>query len=193
MSLFSNLLYRLKRLVGLRGNRVYLAGPDVFFEDAPEHFARLQKMCAERGLVGVVPSDGGLSKGLAGTGPEIAHRIYLANIDLIRSCDAVLANLMPFRNHTEPDSGTVFEVGFGIALGKPVYGYLPGAHEHYEDKIKSYFGCQMKGDLPFCERYGFLIESFQQPLNLMLSRSTPLYQEAVYALDDLAKNLLQPA
>ena len=48
---------------------------------------------------------------------EIARHIYVSNVDLIRNCDAVLANMTPFRGDIEPDSGTVFEVGMAIAMG----------------------------------------------------------------------------
>ena len=165
-----------------RKKRIYLAGPDVFFENAEEHFSQLQALCAEHGFIGVPPSDGGLSKGQAGTGPEIAERIYRANIALIRDCDIVLANLTPFRNATIPDDGTVFEVGFAVALGIPVVGYLPYAEAYYEDKVMHYHGCVDKGGLPFDVHYGYLIESFQQPLNLMLSRSTAIFSDVGAAL-----------
>lgn len=46
-----------------------------------------------------------------------ANGIYHANLEMIRSADAVLANLNAFRG-IEPDSGTCFEVGFATALGK---------------------------------------------------------------------------
>jgi nucleoside 2-deoxyribosyltransferase len=53
---------------------------------------------------------------------EMARQIREANLDLIRRADAVIANLEPFRGF-EPDSGTVFEIGYARALGKQVIGY----------------------------------------------------------------------
>ena len=40
----------------------------------------------------------------------------------MRSCDAAVANLTPFRG-VSADAGTAFEVGFMRALGRPVLGY----------------------------------------------------------------------
>jgi nucleoside 2-deoxyribosyltransferase len=41
-------------------NRVYLAGPDVFYPDAAERAARLKEMCHKNGLEGVFPLDSGV-------------------------------------------------------------------------------------------------------------------------------------
>lgn len=54
--------------------RIYLAGPDLFFPDAAERYARLKAACAHAGLIGVEPNEG-LVHGLL-TGMEEARRIY---------------------------------------------------------------------------------------------------------------------
>jgi nucleoside 2-deoxyribosyltransferase len=173
--------------------KIYLAGPDVFMPDASARFEAMQAHCAALGLHGVRPSDGGLSGlslALAGTGDEIARRICAANIALIRDCDAVLANLMPFRNALEPDSGTVFEVGMAVALGKPVAGFLPDRHRRYEDKVIG--ACGVRRDaagLAWDAAHGFMIEEFGQPMNLMLSCSTALFGSFEEALAHLSSIL----
>ena len=170
--------------------KIYLAGPDVFFRNADAHFDALHARCTALGLRGVRPSDGGLSQGAEaaqGSGNEIAQRIYAANVALIRDCDAVLANLMPFRNLLEPDSGTVFEVGMAVALGKPVAGFVPDLGHTYEHKVARV--CGVKRDatgLAWDVSHGFMIEEFGQPMNLMLSRSTALFGSADEALVHLA-------
>ena len=172
---------------------IYLAGPDVFFRDAPAHFDALEARCAEHGLRGVRPSDGGLSlgsQGLSGTGDEIAERIYRANIELLKRCDALLANLMPFRNPLEPDSGTVFELGIAVALGKPVAGVVPRRALSYEHKIAAHCGVARDAQgLAWDEAFGFMVEEFGQPMNLMLARSTPLFERCEDALAHLARRL----
>jgi nucleoside 2-deoxyribosyltransferase len=166
--------------------QVYIAGPDVFFPDAAAHFDRLCESCAALGVRGVRPSDGGLSTGVALTGGDIAERIFRANLELIRSCDALLANLTPFRNALDPDSGTVFELGFAVALGKPVAAYFPGSERAYEDRIEAHCGCtrDLQGHA-WDARDGCLIESFGEPANLMLSRSTPIFATFDAALRNL--------
>lgn len=166
--------------------RIYLAGPDVFLENANEQFSRLKAICADRGLEGVSPLDGGVPLVDVGTGDETAEHIYQANIALIRGCDAVLANLMPFRGVLEPDSGTVFEWGYAVALNKPVAGYLPEAEIRYEDKVARHFGIQIKDGRPYCNDFRFLVETMGQPLNLMLARSGKIFSSAELALHHLA-------
>src|SRR5574343_1188559 len=97
--------------------KIYLAGPDVFRQDAGVWADEARRLCAQAGHVALIPLDGVETTALG---------IYLANIELIRSADAVVANLKPFRG-AEPDSGTCVEVGFALALGKRVVGYLAAA------------------------------------------------------------------
>ena len=170
--------------------RVYLAGPDVFFPEASRHFDALDAQCAAWGLCGVRPSDGGLSAGLGGSGGEVADRIYRANVALIASCDALLANLMPFRNALEPDSGTVFELGMAVALGKAVAGVVASCAEPYEAKVAAHCGITRDAaGLAWDATHGFMVEEFGQPLNLMLARSTPLFSSVDAALADLQRQL----
>ncbi|CAN5385142.1 hypothetical protein BH11PSE9_BH11PSE9_11260 [soil metagenome] len=175
--------------------RIYLAGPDVFFHAAALHFDELEARCAAHGLQGVRPSDGGLSQGghlqnAGGGGDDIAERIYRSNLELIRDCDALLANLMPFRNQLEPDSGTVFELGMAVALGKPVAGFVAGSDQRYEHKVAHHCGLQRAPDGSAWDQiFGFMIEEFGQPMNLMLARSTPLFETFDEALADLARRL----
>jgi nucleoside 2-deoxyribosyltransferase len=169
---------------------IYLAGPEVFFADSHTHFDALEALCVEHGVRGVRPSDGGLSKGVTGTGDEVAERIYRTNVELIRECDALLANLMPFRNALEPDSGTVFELGMAVALGKPVAAVVPALAHTYEAKVIEHCGITRDArGLAWDKAFGFMIEEFAQPLNLMLSRSTRLFVRCEDAITYLTKAL----
>ena len=103
--------------------RVYLAGPDVFLPDPVTRGATLKQICAAHGLVGVFPLDeldGGDPPALAEL--DLAYRIARRNELHIESCAALIANLTPFRGPSA-DVGTVFEVGFMRALGRPVFGW----------------------------------------------------------------------
>ncbi|MGN5478934.1 nucleoside 2-deoxyribosyltransferase [Cupriavidus basilensis] len=104
---------------------LYLAGFDVFREDALDWGKQLKAPCAEYGFEGLYPLDKQVPAGLHG--PEAARWIYDANIALIRQADMVMANLDDFRGPGEPDSGTAFEVGFAVALQKPVWGHFRDA------------------------------------------------------------------
>ncbi len=103
--------------------RVYLAGPDVFLPDPAAQGERLKAICARHRMVGVFPLDP-----LDGGDPEqwadlpLAERIARRNEAHILGCDMLVANLTPFRGPSA-DAGTVFELGFMRALGRPVSGW----------------------------------------------------------------------
>ena len=103
--------------------RVYLAGPDVFLPDPLARAVALKQICARHGLIGISPLDpldGGDPPEWA-TLPE-AFRIARRNEAHITSCAALIANLTPFRGPSA-DAGTVFELGYMRALGRPVCGW----------------------------------------------------------------------
>lgn len=141
---------------------LYLAGPDVFRPDAAEHGRRLVALCADYGFEAVFPLDPAIGRDLPP--PEAARRIYQANIDHIEHCDAVLANLDFFRG-PEPDSGTCFEVGYAVARGKTVVGYLPEGGS-FAERIRSRHP-QAVGAAGR-DAQGWELEEFGLPLNLML-------------------------
>lgn len=100
--------------------RVYLAGPEVFLADAEAVAAAKKAVCARHGLTGVFPTD---HRPEESAPPLEEHRrIYRLNEAHIRDCDALIANLTPFRGPSA-DSGTAYELGFMRALGRPVLAY----------------------------------------------------------------------
>lgn len=144
--------------------RVYLAGPDVFRPDAAAFGQGLVDACAQAGFEGVFPLDESLPAGLPAH--EAARRIYEANIRRIEGCDAVLAQLGFFRG-AEPDSGTCFEVGYAVARGKPVVGYVPEPGS-FAQRIRA-GRPEVLGASPDEDRDGWRLEEFGLPLNLMLA------------------------
>lgn len=147
--------------------RIYLAGFDVFRRDAKEHGEHLKQLCRDRGFVGLYPLDGQLPSSLQGE--DAARWIYQANVDLIRTADVVMANLDDFRGPGEPDSGTAFEVGFAVALAKPVWGYRSNA-EPLAERVKATSVSSVGG---VCAA-GYLIEDFGLTVNLMLACSAQI-------------------
>ena len=107
--------------------RIYLAGPDVFVPDPMARGAALRAVCARHGLDGVFPLDplaGGDDPAWAPLAE--AYRIARRNEAHITSCQALVANLTPFRGPSA-DAGTVFELGYMRALGRPVFGWSNSA------------------------------------------------------------------
>ncbi|UZJ62263.1 nucleoside 2-deoxyribosyltransferase [Pseudomonas sp. KU26590] len=153
---------------------VYLAGFDVFRADAIEHGRALKALCDRHGLEGLYPFDNEVPEELM---PEEAAAVICnANIAMIKGCDAVLANLNAFRG-AEPDSGTAFEVGMAVALGKPVWAYFAANGALRE---------QIAHDAAGFDGQGFQVEDFGLPRNLMLActwaGSSETAEEAIGAL-----------
>lgn len=99
--------------------KIYLAGPEVFLPNALEIGDVHKRLCTHYGFQGLFPLDNTIT----GTNPKaISEAIYRANKAMIEECDSVIANLSPFRG-PEPDSGTVWEVGYAQGLGKKVVAY----------------------------------------------------------------------
>jgi nucleoside 2-deoxyribosyltransferase len=146
--------------------RIYLAGPEVFLPDAPAVGAKKIALCAAHGFQGVFPLDAGLDlTGLAKV--EQARRISAANESLIAGCEALIANLTPFRG-VHMDSGTAFEVGFMRALGRPVLGYTNVA-AGYRERAEKYR--RASPGLPDADAPEIEIEDFDCAENLMIEAS----------------------
>lgn len=115
--------------------KVYLAGPEVFLPDAAAIAAQKKQLCAQHGLEGIFPTDPRPHPaGEAGLARWYA--IYLGNEADLRGCDALVANLTPFRGPSA-DPGTVYELGFVRALGRPVLGYTNDARDFTDRTLHS--------------------------------------------------------
>ncbi len=141
--------------------KIYLAGPDVFEPDAVAIGERLKRLAHDYGFIGLFPLDNIIPD--KASPHETARAIRDANIQLIKSSDIVMANLNPFRG-IEPDSGTVFEVGYACALGKDVYCYATDCREMIA-RIRE--KQQLPADTTMC-REGKTIEDFNLSHNLMM-------------------------
>lgn len=139
--------------------RIYLAGPTVFQADADDAGARLVALCDQHGCDGLYPLDFDLD------GPMSSQSIQAACLRELRTADAVVADLSPFRG-PHADDGTAFELGFAHALGLPIWAYttdprplierIPGARAatgHVRDDK------------------GLLIENFDRAHNAMLAEA----------------------
>lgn len=143
---------------------IYLAGFDVFRPDARAWGETLKMLCAKYGFDGHFPLDNRAPKSLQGA--EMARWIYEANIDLLRRCDGVVGNVNPFRG-AEPDSGTVFELGYAVAMGKPVWVYTDEKRSLVEQVAVDR---QFPGG-PYTDTLGYTVEDFGHSLNLMIACS----------------------
>lgn len=165
--------------------RFYLAGPEVFWPE-PLRIAEAKKeICRRSQCQGLFPLDteldlAGLSK------PEAGRRIAAANEDLMRSADALIANMSPFRG-PGMDGGTAYEMGFMRGLGKPIFGYTTDLRDYFP-RACAFGPTQTRrkgfaaGALEDAQRW--LIEDFALADNLMMAAATG--QDVVRNHDDLS-------
>ncbi len=145
--------------------KIYIAGPDVFEQNAVEIGEKYKAICKKYGHEGLYPLDNEC---------DSSYEIYKGNVNLIEIADAVIANGNPFRG--EMDVGTAFEVGYAAAKGKKVLIYMDDTHSLIEKYGKA-------------DEQGRLTEDFGYPLNLMLAEAARIvngtFEDCVKLIDGL--------
>lgn len=145
--------------------KIYIAGPDVFEHNSLEIAKKHKLTCKDSGFEGLYPLDNVVN--FDQEKHKVAQDIFVANEQLIKDADIVVANLNPFRGK-EADSGTVWECGYAYALGKKVYGYmhdtLPYVDQFSKDEKDLHNG-------EVVDLNGKYIENFNHPINLMIACS----------------------
>ena len=116
-----------------RSPRVYLAGPEVFLANPSEIGDRKRAICTRHGLCGIFPGDAEPPRDPTLAPRDHALAISRAMEAAIRTCDAMIVNLTPFRG-VSADVGSVYEMGFMRGLGRPVFGYTHAAI-CYRDRV----------------------------------------------------------
>jgi len=145
--------------------KIYIAGPDVFEKDSIEIGQKYVKLCKDYGFEGLYPLDNVIN--FEQNKQKIAQDIYKANKNLIDECDIVIANLNSFRGK-ESDSGTIWECGYAIALGKKVYGYINRDTTYLQQFKENEILIKENG---FTDLEGKYIEDFDYAVNLMIACS----------------------
>lgn len=146
-------------------HKVYLAGPEVFLPDAVKVGRSKVEICARHGLIGLFPLD--LDAPTAG--PATSSAIFQACLAAMRDADAVIANLTPFRG-VGADPGTAFELGYMLALGKPLFGYTNEPASHAE-RVRSALGPLTSSQDQLFAADGCAVENFELFDNLMLAEA----------------------
>ncbi|MBW5447570.1 nucleoside 2-deoxyribosyltransferase [Cohnella sp. CFH 77786] len=163
--------------------KIYMAGFEVFRDDAAETGLRMKRLCEEYGFEGIFPLDKDI-KPLPEKW-ETAKAIFEGNLRLIEKSDLIIANLDPFRGN-EPDSGTVFECGYAYGLGKKLYGFLSDGRTMAEKLMP---GIDQSSGL---YKDGMRVEDFGLPTNLMISVPSTIVEGTLEdALKRARKDLLE--
>ena len=146
---------------------IYLAGPEVFLPDAQDLADAKRAICARHGATGLFPTDP-VPCPEADSCPEEWFAIYLRNEAHIRRADALIANLTPFRGPSA-DAGTVYELGFMRALGRPIAAYANTATP-FTERTRRFLGpaARQRPDGAWEDAEGLHLESFGLHDNLMI-------------------------
>lgn len=149
---------------------VYIAGPEVFLQNAVKVLQLKKDLCSQAGFIGVTPFDSNLD----GFSNEHAHglKIAWANEKLIDSCDIVIANITPWHG-LHADVGTCLEIGYARAKGKRIYAYSHTDTKLQIERLRRYFLSVTQDEQGFQrESYeGTLLEDFGMVDNLMIEGS----------------------
>lgn len=136
--------------------KVYLAGPQVFLPDAEKWYSDAKALCLENGLEALTPFNNKL---------HTARDIFRYNREQILSAHYIIADVNPFRG-TEPDSGTVWEIGFAYARGKYIIAHQNSV-KTVRDKTLEFFDLD-DGDIREIMPDGMAVEDLGGYVNLMI-------------------------
>jgi len=100
----------------------YLAGPDVFLQNAAGHAARKAAICASHGITALPPLNEDVASLAAMPEAEAWRAIFAKDLAMMERADLVIANLTPFRG-ASADSGTLVELGWFLGRGRPIFAY----------------------------------------------------------------------
>jgi nucleoside 2-deoxyribosyltransferase len=146
--------------------KIYLAGPEVFLDNAIEIGNNKKKLCQLYGFEGLFPLDNVIeftSNIPQDNGLEIAS----ANEKLIAEADFIIANITPFRG-TSCDVGTAYEMGLARGLKKPVFAYTNDTRLFLERNLSELTGAHLVSHNHYVDSLGMTLENFGLIDNLML-------------------------
>ncbi len=145
---------------------VYLAGPVVFAADGRARLEARRAVCAGLGLVAMTPFDPWDDPPAWADWP-VWKRIAARNEARIRACAGVIADLSPFRGPSA-DVGTVYEVGFARALGRPVVAFSTDASLFVARSVAFVGAAARRDGDGWRDGEGMELESFGCRDNLMI-------------------------
>lgn len=151
--------------------RIYLADLNRYEDNAKNIYESLKKICGTYGLEAVTPYDWAeeLPKP-EDINPYTQAAALTENYRcLVKSCDAVLADLNNYRG-SECSNDVGFECGMGFEMGKKLFGYMDDVRPCIE-KIP-----HMGEMAEYRDMTGSNVENFNYPVNLMFGSSMKIFQ-----------------
>jgi nucleoside 2-deoxyribosyltransferase len=172
--------------------KIYLAGPDVFRQNAIEHFDTLKEICSKHGFEGLAPLDNTINVNPEDElTPVHSNLIFTENVDMIKMCDVIVANIEPFRG-AGVDDGTAWEIAYGFALGKKIWGYSDYCNLSLKAITNVMFDMNRQEHYPIVENFGntanlMIVESIKKSGGAIFKTFEECIENVykVYNVDDL--------
>lgn len=152
----------MKNKKNTKKEKIYLAGPEVFFSNSLEIGNKKKEICEKYGFEGLYPLDNEVPSDNRKP-RDIGLDISKLNEKLINDCDFLVANIRPFRGPSL-DVGTAYEIGYAKALGKKCYGYSNNV-SGYNARVKDYYNLDINDKF---DKNKMFIENFDMIDNLMI-------------------------
>lgn len=134
--------------------KIYLAGPDVFRNEAIKYLNGLKLLSKKHGHIGLAPLDNTIQIPEEMLfSQEHGTEIFQANVELIEECDVIIANIEPFRG-AGVDDGTAWEIGYGYAKGKKIYGYSEFSDMSLSEITELMFDIKKQSKFSIIESFG---------------------------------------
>lgn len=151
--------------------RVYLSDVIRYREDAQSAYERMKAICRQYGLEAVTPADWAENVEKTDSSNPYAAAANLTEnyAELIRSCDAVIADLNDYRGY-ECSNDVGFECGVAFEWGKKLYGYMDNTKPCIE-RIP-----HLGKEADYRDMTGCNVENFNYPVNLMFACSMKIYE-----------------
>lgn len=143
----------------VRKPKAYLADFEMFLPTCDETVKYWKSVCDRYGIIGYFPGDGGPLE----PGPDYFRRVFESDCHGMEICDMCIAQLDDWRGN-EPDSGTLFELGYFVGKGQPAYGFYTGGKKLIEREI-----AVSQEDGVFYDKDGYLLEDKGSAFDNILS------------------------
>ena len=163
--------------------KLFLADSNIYYKDCHSRVEANIAFCSEHGFEAFHPLKSNFHAKEGMTPHEMAAAIAQNNLKQLDSCDVLMAELDPWRG-CEVDTGVSFEVGYMLAKGKKIYGYMKDAATTYCTRypVKTFD----EEDGVYRDEQGRRLEEFGLPVNLMVATNLILveggFQDAVKKL-----------
>lgn len=150
---------------------VYLADLVRYEEGAGQIYEKRKELCRRYGLEALTPLDLAQGREWVQSPNRYTQAADLTEnyLELIRECDAVVADLNNYRGY-ECANDVGFECGVGLELKKKLFGYMQDTRPCIE-KIP-----HLGEEAEYRDMTGSNVENFNYPANLMFACSMKIYE-----------------